>query len=286
MISKFSVKKPMTIFVAVIMVIVLGVVAFTRMTPDLLPNMDLPYAMVLTTYAGQTPETVEKEVTKPLEQSLAIVDGVKQLTSQSAENYSLLIIEFNDGTDMNTATVDMRTSIDAVADAWSDTIGTPYLIKLNPNMLPVAMTAVDYEGKDRGEISSFVSDELINKLEGVDGVASVSKKGLLTERENIVLSQKKLDKLNKKITAALDSKFADAEDKIKEARSELDKNVAAAEDGAGVISSSLDEISNQQAQLGEQLADAQTQADDGKTKMLSAKMERRCSNSAPTLCSR
>ena len=93
MISKFSVKKPMTIFVAVIMVIVLGVVAFTRMTPDLLPNMDLPYAMVLTTYAGQTPETVEKEVTKPLEQSLAIVDGVKQLTSQSAENYSLLIIE-------------------------------------------------------------------------------------------------------------------------------------------------------------------------------------------------
>ncbi|WP_316609283.1 efflux RND transporter permease subunit [uncultured Ruminococcus sp.] len=273
MISKFSVKKPMTIFVAVIMVIVLGVVAFTRMTPDLLPNMDLPYAMVLTTYAGQTPETVEKEVTKPLEQSLAIVDGVKQLTSQSAENYSLLIIEFNDGTDMNTATVDMRTSIDAVADAWSDTIGTPYLIKLNPNMLPVAMTAVDYEGKDRGEISSFVSDELINKLEGVDGVASVSKKGLLTERENIVLSQKKLDKLNKKITAALDSKFADAEDKIKEARSELDKNVAAAEDGAGVISSSLDEISNQQAQLGEQLADAQTQADDGKTKMLSAKME-------------
>ena len=274
MISKFSVKKPMTIFVAVIMVIVLGVVAFTRMTPDLLPNMDLPYAMVLTTYAGQTPETVEKEVTKPLEQSLAIVDGVKQLTSQSAENYSLLIIEFNDGTDMNTATVDMRTSIDAVADAWSDTIGTPYLIKLNPNMLPVAMTAVDYEGKDRGEISSFVSDELINKLEGVDGVASVSKKGLLTERENIVLSQKKLDKLNKKITAALDSKFADAEDKIKEARSELDKNVAAAEDGAGVISSSLDEISNQQAQLGEQLADAQTQADDGKTKMLSAKAQR------------
>ena len=273
MISKFSVKKPMTIFVSVILVIVLGIVAFTRMTPALLPNMDLPYAIVLTVYAGQTPETVEKEVTKPLEQSLAIVDGVKQLTSQSAENYSMLIIEFNDGTDMNTATVDMRTSIDAVSDSWNDAIGTPYLIKLNPDMLPVAMTAVDFEGKDRAEISSFVSDELLNKLEGVDGVASVSKKGLLTERENIMLSQDKLDKLNKKITAALDSKFADAEDKIKEARSELDKNVAAAEDGAGVITSSLDEISNQQAQLGEQLAEAQTQADDGKTKLLSAKME-------------
>ena len=86
MISKFSVKKPMTIFVAVIMVIVLGVVAFTRMTPDLLPNMDLPYAMIMTVYAGQTPETVEGEVTKPLEQSLAVVAGGKQRTSQSAEN--------------------------------------------------------------------------------------------------------------------------------------------------------------------------------------------------------
>ena len=273
MISKFSVKKPMTIFVAVIMVIVLGVVAFTRMTPDLLPNMDLPYAMIMTVYAGQTPETVEGEVTKPLEQSLAVVDGVKQITSQSAENYSLLIIEFNDGTDMNTATVDMRSSIDAVSDAWSDSIGTPYLIKLNPNMLPVAMTAVDYEGKTRAEISEFVSDELMNRLEGVDGVASVSHKGLLTERENIVLSQEKIDKLNKKITAALDVKFADAEDEVKEARAEIDKNIAASEEGSGTITSSIEDIKTQQESLSQQLADSQTTADDSKTKLLSAKMQ-------------
>ena len=134
--------------------IVLGIVSFLKMTPDLMPNMDLPYALVLTTYPGQNPETVETVVTKPLESSVAVIDGVEQVRSTSSDSYSMCMIEFADGTDMNTATVDMRTSIDAVADAWSDTIGTPYLIKLNPNMLPVAMTAVDYEGKDRGEISS------------------------------------------------------------------------------------------------------------------------------------
>lgn len=273
MLSKFSVKKPVTIFVAVVLVIVLGVVSFYKMTPDLLPNMDLPYAMIMTVYAGQTPETVESAVTKPLEQSLAIVDGVKEITSQSADNYSLLIVEFEDGTNMDTATVDMRSSLDAVSDAWNDAIGTPYLIKLNPNMLPVAMTAVDYEGKDRLEISEFVSNELMSKLEGVDGVASVSDKGILTEQENIVLSQKKLDKLNKKIDAALESQFAEAEDKIADAKAELNKNISAAEDGSAVISSSLDEINTQQAAVGQQLADAQTQADDGKTKLLSAKME-------------
>ena len=273
MLSKFSVKKPMTIFVAVVLVIVLGVVAFTRMTPDLLPNMDMPYAMIMTTYVGQTPETVEASVTKPLEQTLSTVDGVKQITSNSAENYSLLIIEFEDGTNMDTATVDMRSALDTISDSWDSAIGSPYLIKINPNMLPVAMTAVNFEGKDRLAISEFVSDELLPKLEGIDGVASVSDKGILTEQENIVISQTKLDKLNKKISAALDSQFADAEDKLSEAKSELDKNISAAESGAATIGTSIEDINSQQAELGEQLAQAQAEADNGKTQLISAKME-------------
>ena len=144
MLSKFSVKKPMTVFVAVILVLVLGVTAFTRMTPDLLPNMDFPYAMILTTYFGQTPETVEAGVTKPLEQSLYTIDGVKQISSTSTDNYSMCIIEFEDGTDMNTATVDMRSALDTISDGWDDAVGTPNLIKVNPNILPVAMMAADW----------------------------------------------------------------------------------------------------------------------------------------------
>ncbi len=273
MFSKFSVKKPMTVFIGVVLVLVLGFVSFFKMTPDLMPNMDFPYAIIMTTYGGQTPETVELTVTKPLEQSMSTIDGVKEITSNSAENYSMLMIEFEDGTNMDTATVDMRSSLDTISDSWPDGVGTPYLIKVNPNMLPVAMVAVDYEGKNRTELSEYVSNELMNKIEGIDGVASVSDKGVVTEKENIVISQKKIDNLNKKIDSALKEQFSDAEDKLNSAKKEIDDNIDSAENGAQTISSSMEQISTQQSDVAAQLADAQGKAENGKTQLLSAKME-------------
>lgn len=273
MLSKFSVKKPMTVFVCVVIIIVLGVVSFLKMTPDLLPNMDFPYAMIMTTYGGQTPETVEATVTKPLEQSISTIDGVKDITSNSAENYSMLIIEFEDGTNMDTATVDLRSSLDTISDNWPDGVGTPYLIKANPSILPVAMTAVEYEGKGRNELSDYVSDELLNKLEGIDGVASVSDKGIVVEKENVVISQKKIDALNKKISAALDDQFSDAEDKLNSAKKEIDSNISKAESGSQTISSSIEQINAQQESVASQLQDAQKNAESGKTQLLSAKMQ-------------
>lgn len=273
MLSKFSVKKPMTVFVCVVIIIVLGVVSFLKMTPDLLPNMDFPYAMIMTTYGGQTPETVEATVTKPLEQSISTIDGVKDITSNSAENYSMLIIEFEDGTNMDTATVDLRSSLDTISDNWPDGVGTPYLIKANPSILPVAMTAVEYEGKGRNELSDYVSDELLNKLEEIDGVASVSDKGIVVEKENVVISQKKIDALNKKISAALDDQFSDAEDKLNSAKKEIDSNISKAESGSQTISSSIEQINAQQESVASQLQDAQKNAESGKTQLLSAKMQ-------------
>lgn len=273
MLSKFSVKKPMTVFVCVVIIIVLGAVSFLKMTPDLLPNMDFPYAMIMTTYGGQTPETVEATVTKPLEQSISTIDGVKDITSNSAENYSVLIIEFEDGTNMDTATVDLRSSLDTISDNWPDGVGTPYLIKANPSILPVAMTAVEYEGKDRNELSDYVSDELLNKLEGIDGVASVSDKGIVVEKENVVISQKKIDALNKKISAALDDQFSEAEDKLNSAKKEIDDNISKAESGSQTISSSIEQINAQQESAASQLEDAQKNAENGKTQLLSAKMQ-------------
>lgn len=273
MLSKFSVKKPMTVFVCVVLVLVLGIVSFTKMTPDLLPNMDFPYALIMTTYAGQTPETVEVTVSKPLEQSMSTIDGVKEITSSSANNYSILMIEFEDGTNMDTATVDMRSSLDMISDSWPDGVGTPYLLKINPNMLPVAMVAVDYEGKDRNELSDYVSNELMNELEGIDGVASVSDKGVVVEKENVVISQKKIDALNKKISAALDDQFAEAEDKLNSAKQELDDNISKAESGADTITSSMEQINAQQESVANQLSQAQGEAESGKTQLLSAKMQ-------------
>lgn len=273
MLSKISVKKPMTVLVAVVLVLVLGIVSFFKMTPDLLPNMDFPYAVIMTTYAGQTPEAVETTVSKPLEQSMSAIDGVKEITSTSSDNYSLLMIEFEDGTNMDSATVDMRSSLDTIKGNWPDGVGTPYLIKINPNILPVAMTAVDFEGKSQTELSDYVTNELLNELEGIDGVASVSDKGVVTEQENVVLSQDKLDKLNKKISAALDNQFGDAEDKIAKAKKELQNNIGKAKDGQGTVSSSIEQINSQQEAVSKQLADAQNKAESGKTQLLSAKMQ-------------
>lgn len=273
MLPKLSVKKPMTIFVAVIVVIVLGIVSVFKMTPDLLPNMDFPYAIILTTYLGQTPETVESVVTKPLEQSLSTIDGVKTITSTSSDNYSILTLEFEDGTNMDTATVDMRGNLDTIKDAWPDGVGSPYLMKINPNMMPVAMVAVDYDGYDTVQISDYVNNELKNQLEGIDGVASVSTKGIVTQKENVIISQTKIDALNAKINDALNDKFGDAEKKISDAKKELQDNISKAEQGSDTIEQSINDLNSQQEEVAKQLADAQGKAQSGYTEILNAKMQ-------------
>lgn len=273
MLPKLSVKKPMTIFVAVIVVIVLGIVSVFKMTPDLLPNMDFPYAIILTTYPGQTPETVESVVTKPLEQSLSTIDGVKTITSTSSDNYSILTLEFEDGTNMDTATVDMRGNLDTIKDAWPDGVGSPYLMKINPNMMPVAMVAVDYDGYDTVQISDYVNNELKNQLEGIDGVASVSTKGIVTQKENVIISQTKIDALNAKINDALNDKFGDAEKKISDAKKELQDNISKAEQGSDTIEQSINDLNSQQEKVAKQLADAQGKAQSGYTEILNAKMQ-------------
>ena len=95
MIAKFSVKKAYTVIVGIILVLILGIVAYTKMTVDVLPDMELPYAVVVTSYPGASPEAVETSVTKPVEQAIATIDNIKNIQSISSENYSMVILEFN-----------------------------------------------------------------------------------------------------------------------------------------------------------------------------------------------
>ena len=132
MISKFSVKKPYTVIVAVVLVIILGIVSFTKMTTDLLPSMELPYAIVMTTYQGASPETVETTVTKPVEQSMATISNIKEVNSISSENMSMVILEFEGDTDMNAVSLDMREKLDMIKGYWPDEVGNPTIMKLNP----------------------------------------------------------------------------------------------------------------------------------------------------------
>ena len=193
--SKFSVKKPLTVFVAVIAILVLGVVAYFRMTPDLLPNMDFPYVLIMTTYPGASPEKVEQEITKPMEQAMSTLDHIQEVTSVSSENVGMVILEFTEGVNMDTVGVDIQQEISQLSADWSDTVGTPYVLKINPSMLPVEVAAVSMEGMDTVELTEFLDETLMNKLEGVPGVARITTSGEIEQELHVVLDQKLIDKL-------------------------------------------------------------------------------------------
>ncbi len=254
--SKFSVKKPLTIFVAVLAVIILGVVAFTRMTPDLLPNMDFPYVMIMTTYPGQSPEIVEAEITRPMEQSMATLEHIKELTSTSQENYSLLVLEFEESVNMDTVGVDIQQEISALQGTWDEAVGTPYVLKINPSVLPVGIAAVSREGMDITELSDFLDETIVPKLEGVAGVASVSTSGSIYRQVHVVISQEKIDEVNARMAQTVESRLDDAKKDLEDTKKDLEDAKAELDDAQEQIDSGKDALvgsaSSAQAQLSAQ----------------------------------
>lgn len=224
---KFSVKKPLTVFVAVLAILVLGVVAYLKMTPDLMPNMDFPYVILVTTDPGASPETVEADITKPLEQSMATLDRIKNVTSSSMDSVSMMVLEFEDGVNMDTVSVDIQQKINQLKGSWSDTVGDPYVLKMNPSMLPVQVAALSYDGKDITELSDFVTDTLSPKLEGITGVASVTVSGKVQHQLHVILSQKKLDDLSRRLSDAIAKQLDDAAGQLSSARGQVNSAKAA-----------------------------------------------------------
>jgi multidrug efflux pump subunit AcrB len=210
MLSKFSIKKPFTVFVMVVLIIVFGFVSYTKMTPDLFPNMDLPYVVVMTSYFGATPEEVEATVTKPMEQQMATLGNLENMRSISAENYSTIILEFKNETNLDTISVDIRDKIDLVAGQWDEMVGKPIVLKLNPNMMPITVAAVTVEGNSNTQTSDFLNKELLRRLEGTDGVANVSTAGMVENTIQVDLSDDKIEAMNKKVQAAIISQFGSA----------------------------------------------------------------------------
>ena len=264
--SKFSVKKPLTVFVAVIAVIVLGVVAFLKMTPDLLPNMDFPFVIVMTTYPGATPEKVESAITKPLEQQMATLENIKAVSSTSAENYSMISLEFTEDADLDALTVDILQKISTVEGAWDDTVGTPYILKINPSMLPVMVSAVSMEGMDTIALSEFVDNTLLQELEGTSGIASVSASGIITESMNVVLSEEKIAALNEKLFALIDEGFEEPEAELSDALEEIEK-------GQEEIEKGKDALAGGEAELDEKLDEAREEIAKGEEELVSGRSQ-------------
>ena len=248
--AKFSVKKPLTVFVVVLAVVVLGVVAYLRMTPDLLPNMDFPYVVIVTADPGASPESVEEEITRPMEQSMATLDQIKEVTSTSQNSVSMVMLQFEDGVNMDTISVDIQQKISVLQGQWDDMVGAPYVLKINPSMIPVMVAAVSREGTDVYALSDLVTDELTGKLEGVTGVASVTVSGALTRQAHVILDQEKMDALSATLEDAVKEQLKKAESQLYAAQKQVtdgekalsDAKHAAADGVAGAAGDAIDRV--------------------------------------------
>ena len=254
MLSRFSVKKPYTVIVAVVLVILLGVVSVTKMNTDLLPSMNLPYAIVMTTYVGASPESVEETVTKPIEQSMATVSNIKNVSSVSRENVSMVILEFEETTNMDSVSLEMRENLDQIKGYWDDSVSNPIIMKLNPDMLPVLVAAVDVDG-----LTDYIEDNVQPNIESIDGVARVSQSGGATESVEVRINQEKLDAMNRKVQDAINGKFAEEEQKLNDAQAELDSGKSELESGQSELENGQNEAASQIGEGSGQLSQAQSE---------------------------
>lgn len=253
--EKFSVKKPFTILVMVVAIIILGFVSLSGMTTDLLPKMSLPYLLVITTYPGASPEKVESSVSEPVESALGSISGVKNVYSMSYENYGIVELEFADGTDMDSAMVKVSSALDSVKSALPEECGSPNIMEISMDMMASVYLAASYEGKDIQETSRFVEDTLIPYLERQEGVTSISDIGIVENSISVDLNQDKIDVLNEKILAKTNDAFADAVDQLNDAKKQLLESEQKLADST------------------QELVDGQKDIDDGRTKLDDAQKE-------------
>lgn len=237
MISKYSVKRPYTVLVAVVLVIVLGVVSLSKMTTDLLPDMSFQYALVITTDMGASPEQVESDVTAPIESAMATTSNIKNISSISYNSYSVVTLEYEQNANMDSVVIEIQQSLDQISGQWDDSIGTPMIMKVNPDMLPVLAAAVDVDGMDAAKLSEYVENELSPAIESLEGVASVTTTGQLEESVQVTLDQDKIDALNKKVQKSIDKQFA-------KSQKEIDANKKKVEDGQSSINTGSDQLTD------------------------------------------
>ena len=276
MISKFSVKKPYTVLVGVVMAIVLGVVSFTKMTTDLLPNISLPYVIVMTTYVGASPETVEMVVTKPVESSMATVSNIESISSVSSENYSMVILEFAQNADMNSVSLEIRENLDQIKSYWDDSVGNPIIMKLNPDMMPVMVAAVGKEGATNAEVSELAKNEIVPELESIEGVASANATGLLEESVNVIIRQDKIDAINRQVFGYIDSELEEKEQELADAKKELEDGKKEIEDGRSDLLDAQKELDDSKREIEENKADLEEgkrELEEGKRELADKKEE-------------
>ena len=255
--TKFFVKKPYFVLVTVIIVLVVGFVSLSEMQTDLLPELELPYMAVITTEVGASPEKVENDVIKPMESTLGTINGVEKLTSTSANNYGMLMLEFAEDTNMEAALVRVSKALNSLS--LPEGCGTPNIMEISADMMATMYASVSYEGKDIKELSNFAEKTIKPYLERQDGVASVSANGLIEDHVEIRLNEKKIDQMNDKILGQTNDKLLEASEKIEDARASLKKSKEQLKKQEKTLSGKQQETNQKLAEAQTKLAEALSQ---------------------------
>lgn len=191
-IVNLSVRRPVGVIMIVLAIIALGVVSVRNLAVDLFPEIDLPIAVVATTYDDAAPEEVENLISKPIENSISSVEGVEEIQSQSQPNASLVVMMFKNGTDLDQALLDVRERVDQVADHLPDRAGDPNIMRFSPDELPVIW--VGMTGNDADVLTELAEKEVVPVFERQQGVASVSIEGAKTREIQLELKRDALTK--------------------------------------------------------------------------------------------
>ncbi|GAB6136921.1 efflux RND transporter permease subunit [Halanaerobaculum tunisiense] len=189
--SDFSVDRPIAITMFVLLIVIIGGVAFTGLQVQLMPDLDLPFVVVQTQYPGASPKEVEESLTEPLEESIATTEGLNTISSTSKENVSTITLEFDWGSEINASKADVRDKIDMIKDGLPDKAKEPVIMQFDPANRPIVK--VSLSGSNLTYLKDLAENNFQTHLEQISGVASVNISGGLDREIQIEVSQEKLD---------------------------------------------------------------------------------------------
>ena len=199
-IYKTAINKPVTTLLIFIAVVIIGIFSYKSLPVDQLPEMEPPYISVMTVYAGANASELETNVSKLLENGLNSVDGLKEITSTSKDNMSLVTLEFEWGYNLDEAVNDIRSSIDMIYDNLPDGVSRPLIFKFNTSMMPIMQYAITADDSYSG-LEKIIDDNVINVLNRIDGIGNVSLSGAPQRYVYIDLDPRQLEAYNLSIEA-------------------------------------------------------------------------------------
>lgn len=188
----FSVNRPVTILMLFIGLILIGLISFQNLGLDLLPDLSFPMSAIIVSYSGVAPQEIENMITIPLEEAVATIRGVKNINSYSREGSSVILMEFNWGTDMDVSALNIREKIDQVKGFLPDDASDPIVIKFDPSLMPILVLGMDSEEKDLQKLQEYAEDIVKPRLERLEEVASVSINGGLDREILVSIDNEKL----------------------------------------------------------------------------------------------